>query len=992
MVPLNDQTVPTDAKRAKGRGGSLVVGTITAVVIGAVGLAFMLSGDESEDQIVEQGRAHFAEHQFDLAIQQARRAIERSPELASAWYLLAEATDQKGQYDESLVALTQYSRLRPAEGGRLAMRLGNRWMQKNYVCPAAAAFRLSESLDVEQPQALLYQEQIAAVTGYPRETARCIIELLKRDAYTRGDLMLLTAQMPRIKDRERLEAILHADSKCKSPHLAVALDELDQSHIESAEKILLDVTSTHPDNFEAQGVLAELYAHYRPEKFISWHSKLPSQVQDDSRIWSARGKWLSEKGEISSAIRCLHESLLREPEQLSTTTLLGQLLKSHQHVELGTAFTERAKRLQKIIDLNGRLNESRSEEAMLEMIEELDATGRLWEAWSFCAIYELTFKSPNARVAAAQARIKPQLSPALPRTRPDTLPGSEFNWTKFELPDLSQQQRERSPLPTDRSSSVTRIRFDDQAKQAGLAFQFVNSCQPGGSRNILETMGAGVAVLDFDLDGRPDLYFPQGSSSPNGTPDGPSDTLYRNLPSMQFEDVTFAANISETSYSQGVAAGDFDNDGFPDLYVANFGRNRLLHNNGDGTFSDVTQSAGLTQQFWTVSCAIADLDGDGFPELFDANYVQGPDILTRTCLDQHGEQRVCRPTHFKPAPDTVILNRGDGRFSEQQAEAGLDLSEGMGMGIVVADFNDDQRLDVFVANDMTANHLLINQTTSRDQSLRFVEEAFLRNLALDEHGLSQACMGIACADINRDRQLDLLVTNFAKEANTLYLSNQDGFYRDATQAAGLRQASFEPLGFGTQFLDADQDGDFDLIVMNGHIDEFKGEEFQMKPQIFRGEPGGRFTELTAGTAGSLFDVPRLGRGMASLDWNRDGRTDFIATDLQGPVLLGVNRSESPYRSLRLKFVGTQSSRDAIGTKLNAILASGMIRSWQLTAGDGYESSNERVMEICVGDADRLKKIEIIWPSGLRSTFDDVPAAGEWIVIEGKPGWVPRHEQ
>ena len=203
-------------------------------------------------------------------------------------------------------------------------------------------------------------------------------------------------------------------------------------------------------------------------------------------------------------------------------------------------------------------------------------------------------------------------------------------------------------------------------------------------------MGAGVAVLDFDMDGWPDLFFAQGSTSPAGTPQGPSDALYRNQSGNRFEDVTQFTRIHETSYSQGAAAGDYNNDGFPDVYVANFGRNRLYRNNGDGSFTDATDEAGLKQSFWTVSCAIADLNGDGMPELFDVNYAQGKDLLTRTCPDSKGHHKVCRPTFFDPVPDTVSDNLGDGNFLERQSEAGLDLPLGMGLGLVVADFNGDR--------------------------------------------------------------------------------------------------------------------------------------------------------------------------------------------------------------------------------------------------------------------------------------------------------------
>jgi hypothetical protein len=348
---------------------------------------------------------------------------------------------------------------------------------------------------------------------------------------------------------------------------------------------------------------------------------------------------------------------------------------------------------------------------------------------------------------------------------------------------------------------------------------------------------------------------------------------------------------------------------------------------------------------------------------------------------------VCRPTVFEPALDTVAINQGDGRFLEQQAECGLELPQGRGLGIVVADFNGDQKLDLFVANDMSANFLLINDGAQSGRSLTFHDEAVLRGVAYDEFGLSQACMGVACADLNRDAIPDLYVTNFAQESNTLYLSQTEGFHQDVTQHAGLRKPSIEPLGFGTQFVDVDNDGLHDVIVLNGHIDEFANQQFQMKPQLFRGLADCRFSEVFANEAGAFFDQLRLGRALALLDWNRDGLVDFVATDLEQSVALCENVSSSHNKSLRVRFVGTRSNRDAIGTKVRVTVSPNDVRSFQVTAGDGYQCNNERVLRIGVGELDSVTQVEITWPSGDRSSSEEIHTNKEWIVVEGVPNWI-----
>lgn len=955
---------------------------ITSLIVVGIGFGIWIRIPLSAEQLVERGNAALSQGDFAKAAQQAEQAVHQSPNLAAGWKLQAEAQGRSHQYEQATDALHRFARFSPREGSQLALRLGKEWMMRNRIRPARIALQLAEKDADLAIESLKLQEQIAAVTGHARETVRCILELLKRGSITRGEMLLVTSVAPGLDDLDRLEALLRADPSDPGPNLALAIHELNLNHYEAAERFLLMITQADPDDHEAQGTLAELYAHFLPEKFYPWHDRLPANIQDDSRIWSARGQWLADRGLTEPAIRSLHEALQREPEQLSTTALLGQLLKSVNEAELGNAFSERGHRLQRIVDLNGRMHEPRASEFVIPMLDELEATGRYREAIGWCVVHAVGGGVDPQLIAARKRRIEVAMPPALSRTSPGSLPGKDFDWNRFPLPDWKQLKPSANSVKQETEPAAPDIQFQDRGPAAGLDFRFVNSSVPQEGRRIYETMGAGVAVLDFDGDGWPDLYFPQGNTSQTTPSRLHSDRLYRNQQGERFVEVTVQGGIHEISYSQGVSVGDYDNDGFPDIYVANLGRNTLFHNQGDGTFSDVTEQAGLKQAHWTVSCAMADLNGDGLPELFDVNYVHGPDLLTGYCTDPHGRRSVCRPTVFDPTLDTVCLNQGAGQFLEQQHECGLDRPQGMGLGLVIADFNDDGRLDVFVANDMTANFLLINDQTSPDEPLHFHDEAILRNVALDQYGLAQACMGVACADLNRDAVPDLLVTNFAKESNTLYLSQPGGFFQDRTQEADLRKPSFDPLGFGAQFLDADNDGWNDLAVLNGHIDEFVNQPFRMKMQLFRGHAGNRFTEIFASQAGDLFDKLRLGRGLAVLDWNRDGQTDFVATDLEDAVLLAENQSDHRHHSLEIKLVGTQSNRDAIGAKLRITVTQGDERFLQVTAGDGYQCSNERILRMGVGLLDEVEQIEIRWPSGQITRADHVRVDHKWLWIEG----------
>ena len=960
--------------------GSLIAAFVTGVIVWS-------QLGKSPETLEDEGRRALVRNELTVAIAAFQQAVEISPDRLSSWKLLADAASRDGQVEESYRALKVVTNLAPDDANSLGLQLGGRWMSKNQIQPAIRALKLAIVASSRPPQPFRLLAQIYSVTGQRREVVRCLMELLKRNEFTRNDLLVLSSVNPTINDPQRLELILKANPSDKSPMMSLAMQELDHNRLATAKQYLIDITTADPQNAEAQGLLGEVFADFESNAFLEWNSGLPPEVETDPGVWLARGKWLHSRKYATQAVRCLLEVVKREPENLSACTLLGQLLKSNGQQEQGNEFTERSRRLQRILDLNERIKEPRGVESVRPMIDELEATGRLWEAWGWCVIYLQEQPNDKTGIATIRDRLAPQLKYDVPRTINASAPARSMDANLYPLPNWAEIETSDVKGVTNHQEAISPIHFEDRSTEARLEFRYVNTKAQESGHKIYETMGAGVAVLDFDQDGWPDLYLPQGKTLPLNRDTGPSDAICRNLRGQQFRDVTLAANIQETNYSQGVSAGDIDNDGFPDVYVANLGRNTLFQNNGDGTFSEITQAAGLQESVWTISCAIADLNGDSLPELFDVNYVQGKELLTATCFDQNRRPVVCRPTVFEPVMDTLLVNQGDGQFLPIQKDAGLDLPQGMGLGLVIADLNEDSRSDIFIANDMTANYLLINKTSLPLQAPLFSDEAFQKGVALDMNGLAQACMGVACADVNRDGRPDLLVTNFARESNTLYLSTQNSLYEDQTQAAELREPSFEPLGFGTQFLDADHDGWSDLIVMNGHIDEFVDEPFRMPAQVFSGYPESRFVELPPEQAGDLFREQRLARGLATLDWNRDGRMDFVATDLERPVLLAENTTVTKNCFLRLRLTGTVSSRDAIGAKLVVQISDGDERVLQLSAGDGYESSNERCLQVGLGNADSVKRLEIYWPSGEISRFENIAVDQSLCVIEGQVNFV-----
>ncbi len=548
--------------------------------------------------------------------------------------------------------------------------------------------------------------------------------------------------------------------------------------------------------------------------------------------------------------------------------------------------------------------------------------------------------------------------------------------------------------------------FSDATEGAGLLFTRFDSRAPDangrmiGGRRMHEWTGGGVVAFDYDLDGRPDLLFTQGRDWP---PDGVSDQeeppppdarggrLFRNVDGRRFEDVTEAAGLALTGFGQGAAAGDYNADGFPDLFVCNVGANQLWRNEGVGTFTNVTAAAGLTPHpdgtDWTVSAAIADLNGDGLPDIYEANYLTGADVFARVCRTGADPPRVCPPHAFPAAADRLWLNLGTGRFAEASETAGV-AAPGPGLGVLVTELDGRPGNEIYVANDQRPNQLYVNSTARPGGPPAFHDMAASAGAATSDAGESEAGMGLALADLNADGRPDLFVTNFEGESNTLYQSHADGeslLYDDATRGAGLFDSGYETLGFGAAFLDVDADGDEDLLYVNGHIDDFthRGSPLFMRPTLMK-NVGGRFEPSVDG--GPFFDRPALGRGLARLDWNGDGRDDAVVTHLGGAAVLLKNEATGG-ETVSLRLVGTTDDRDAVGAAVTVTAPAGGPagpRTRWITAGDGYQSGDEKRLSFGLGATSPGAALDasVRWPDGTTERFGGVTAGGRFVLVQG----------
>jgi hypothetical protein len=518
--------------------------------------------------------------------------------------------------------------------------------------------------------------------------------------------------------------------------------------------------------------------------------------------------------------------------------------------------------------------------------------------------------------------------------------------------------------------------FTDVTTAAGIHFRHVNGAY--GDHDICETYGSGVAFFDYDNDDDLDLYF-VNSGPLNGPRGKATNVLYRNDGDGTFSDVTASALVAGASYGMGVVAADYDNDGDQDLYLTNLGPNILYRNNGDGTFSDVSREAGVADTSWGSSAAFVDYDNDGDLDLYVVNYVVFNRSQNVWCGRKDLNLRMyCDPRTFKPAPDVLYRNNGDGTFSDVSRQAGItDL--GNGLGVACADYDNDGDQDIYVANDMHPNALYKNLGNGR-----FREIGLLSGTALSAEGLAQAGMGVDWGDYDNDGDLDIVVTNFELENNCLYRNDGHDTFSEVSFPAGIGAPSLRYLGFGAGFFDYDNDGLWDLFVANGHVHDNiarvdRASSYAQPPQLFRNVGNGRFTEVTA-RAGPVFAGRYVGRGVAFGDYDKDGDSDVVVSCSNDQAHLFRNDVGHRSHWLRVRPVGTKSNRDAVGSRVSVVTAKRTLTA-EVRAGASYQSSNERTLTFGLGEATSADRLTIRWPSGTTLTLSNVRADTTLVITE-----------
>lgn len=533
--------------------------------------------------------------------------------------------------------------------------------------------------------------------------------------------------------------------------------------------------------------------------------------------------------------------------------------------------------------------------------------------------------------------------------------------------------------------------FSERAVESGIDFVHINGMS--GAYYDAEIVPPGVALLDYDNDGDLDVLLVQGTMLAPGIVSAGGTTgsrLFRNdlaltpsgAPTMRFVDVSAASHIATTGYPMGATSADFNNDGFPDIYVTNLGEDQLFQNNRDGTFRDVTAVSGINEAGWSVSAAFVDFDRDGWLDLFVGNYLRYSLEMDKQCTGWSGEPDYCAPESYQAQPSRLYRNLQNGRFEDVTARAFVGGDYGPALGVSTADFDGDGWLDIYVANDRRENQLWINQKNGT-----FRNRALLAGVAVNGDGKPEASMGVDAADIDDDGDEDLIIANLTGEGSTLYLNRGDGLFEDAAREAGVRIASVELTGFGAAWIDYDNDGALDILSTNGAVRTLEilaraGDPFpfHQRKQLLRNVGRGRFVDVTA-AAGPAFELSEVGRGAAFGDVDNDGDVDVLVGNNNGRTRLFVNEigRRQHWMGLRLRTARELGNRDALGARIAITTSDGRVLHRRARTDGSFASANDPRILAGLGDSGGPVNALVAWPDGRTEQWEHI-AADRWTTL------------
>ena len=943
------------------------------------------SDAESAGTRLERAEAALAEKRFEEARSLVTAELLLNPDNADATWLLARIESQRGNGGRAIEIAGQVP-IESAHGLAAIEFCIRRLRQADRREEAADRLRsaidacVSLRLDADDPKLTRLRHQawrLLSELGMRIEASQIAEDLCRAGRATPEELASLVRRgmaFPyHVGQRDQ------AEQAFDSP-LAMARWHYDRERAAEALEALgeFDVDEAPPPTI---AFASRLWAEtQQTERWKTWFDSADANVRDHADTWAGMGIVLFDDGSYEASVRALLEAVYRNPTDRLSVQRLSRSMASVGREEDAKQFAFRGIQLsdsERLAEkfLQGRLDRSIAGELAritIEMERPFEALG-----W---AEYASRNGGETNRIRQQRMRLA-----ADPRTRELSRETGLLGVDRFafELKDIGRNDVTEKFVEmgdgfVGPDEALTDFHFEDVAALTGLKHQYFKDTEIDlAVIPIHESLGGGIGVLDYDLDGWPDVYLAQGSCDPPRQTATRSSELFRNLMG-NWDAVTAGSGASDRHYSTGVACGDINADGFPDLYMAALGLNRLLINNGDGTFSDHTSLISGNDHFFTSSVAIADLTGDGLADLFEANYIEmdgGFDLPSR---DAAGRYALPSPLMHYPEADRWFAAAADGSFSPRVVSA-EDVSPATSLGLLIANFDGERGNEIFVANDVRPNHLL---NLSKDGRSR--NTADTRGLGRGFRGTPNGCMGVAAGDFDRDGTLDLHITNYFEEPANHFLGQPDGSFRDASVAMGLAPMTVSNVGFGTKALDIDRNGWLDFAVLNGHVFDMtdQGQPLRMYPQLIRCAAK-RCVLVDSEAMGRYGSEPNLGRSLATLDYDRDGRLDLLATHLDRATALLQNQTVGGGNFLQLELVGRSAERGATGAVVELQTDQGVLKTF-LTGGGGYLASDQPIVDIGLGDAILQEPLVIRWPDATkqRVRIDEVNL--RYLIIQDDP--------
>ncbi len=838
----------------------------------------------------------------------------------------------------------------------------------------------------QYPDNLKIRQNLAsflARVGLQNEAAEHLQWLVQRKHGSQSILFILSdLTRPQTFDETCQSALMRNPDDLR-PFFSLAQYDVAESNWKEVEKALEPVVKRHRDFLPALALYGRALVELDEAELVEkWSQSLPQEIEAYSQYWMAAGNWAYRHGSMEQAARAYWTAVQlneNDPEALNGLATSLTKLGREEQAELAAHRAEKIATLRSHIATLGTWDFD-SQKAVVDLALTLQELGRPWEATNWLMIGYAMKQHPDPSWEPTFRKIRSNLTGSTPWQLPERMVSTKIDLSSYPAVAWRLSGEESSPRTWESSEGMVPFRNEAVARSLHHVCAIGKSGDRESGLMIYQSGAGGAGVIDFDLDGWPDAYLTVMDGTPNREDSGPN-RLYRNLAGV-FLDVTDGSSLIDRGFSQGLSVGDYNADGWPDVYVANIGENRLYRNNGDGTFRDVTEQCKLEGTGWTTSVAIADLNDDGHADIFEVGYCRGEKPLSQECIvPSIGEARSCNPMAFDPEPDRIWAGNGDGTYSDATHWLGPH-EEGRGFALVIGDLDHHHPgLETYVANDMTANHYWAKPVDAREFGLS--EQAPIRGLAFNRRSMAQASMGIAAADADNDGDIDFLLTHFVDDHNTYYQQYRPGVWSDESQVAGFADSSKPMLAYGTQWIDVDNDGSLEVFIANGDIDDFQfeGRSFRQPAQILKQITQGRWQVMHADPLGDYFAEDRLARAVATLDANRDGLTDLIVTHLFDPVGLLINRSETAARQTRFFLRARSTHRDAIGARIRFTTNFGTFEQ-QLLAGNGFQCVNEACIVFGVSDAEELEDVQVIWPGGNNESLGNLVAGGDYLVIEG----------